>query len=140
MALIRKLRGQKRRDDSRPERFQFFADFKSPNGSQLDDSQIQRLVSITTKWELDKEDVKVLQLCSLLWAENPSLFWDGEKHHDNIIRRSFSDLERMREIDPTRRKILLVILSREIEHEQRQAHENTEQRRRQNLGKSDDRG
>ena len=122
------------------ERSQFFSNFKSPNGSQLNSSQIEYLVSVTAKWELEAEDIKVLQLCSLLWAEDPRLFWDGEKSDEDIIRRSFYDLERMREIDPTRRKILLVTLSREIEQEQRQAHDNIEQPRRQRPGRDYDHG
>lgn len=103
----------------------------------MNNSQIEYLVSVTAKWELDEEDIKILRVCSLLWAENPRLFWDGEKRDCSIIQRSFYDLERMREIDPTRRKILLVTLSREIEHEQHQAHEPP---RRQRPGRDRDRG
>lgn len=139
-ALIKKLRRRKEQDNSLTERFQFFSNFKSPDGSQLNDPQIKYLVSVTAKWELNEGDIKALQVCSLLWAENPRLFWEGEKRDSSIIRRSFYDLERMREIDPTRRKILLVTLSREIEHEQHQAHENIEATRRQRPPRDNDRG
>lgn len=136
-ALIKKLRRRKEQDNSLTERFQFFSNFKSSDGSRLDDPQIAYLVSVTARWELDEEGIKALQVCSLLWAENPRLFWDGEKHDSSIIRRSFYDLERMREIDPTKRKILLVTLSREIEQEQ---HENIGATRRQRPGRDNDRG
>lgn len=136
-ALIKKLRRRKEQENSLTKRFQFFSNFKSPDGSRLNESQIAYLVSVTDKWELDEEGIKALQVCSLLWAENPRLFWDGEKLDSSIIRRSFYDLERMREIDPTKRKILLVALSREIEQEQ---HENTGATRRQRPSRGNDCG
>ena len=42
-------------------------------------------------------------------------------HHtnQNIFRRCFVDLERIREIDPLRRKVLLIILSQHVQEEQR---------------------
>lgn len=67
---------------------------------------------------------------SLIWAEKPILFWDGLKQDDDIIRRLFYDLQKMEENNPAKGKILLVMLSHEIEDEQRQIHEDTEQPRR----------
>ncbi|KAJ5500615.1 hypothetical protein N7453_009666 [Penicillium expansum] len=109
------------RDDSAlSERRSWFKNFSSQSGENLNEKQVNKLTNITKNWALSEERVEALLLCSVLWSSCPQLFWDGDIRERNIFRRCFVDLERIREIDPLRRKVLLIILSQHVQEEQRQ--------------------
>lgn len=90
---------------------------------------MNKLTKITRNWALTEERVEALLLCSVLWSRCPQLFWDGDIPDQNIFRRCFVDLERIREIDPLRRKVLLIILSQRVQEEQRQLRINGKRQR-----------
>lgn len=76
-----------------------------------------KLTSITRNWALSEEKVDSLASCSLLWLSCPALFWDGNNTNSDMIRHCFDDLERIREIQPLRRKTILTILSEYVDTE-----------------------
>lgn len=96
-----------------------FTEFVSPDGGRLSDVQIHCLVSFTKFWELGEDSVNDLKIRSLLWTARPELFWNGGTPDMNIIHRCCNDLERMKEVDPLKQKVLLVILSQVVREEQR---------------------
>lgn len=117
-ALVRKLKKPSKGDTSISERQTWFSNFISHEGKRLPDKEVKDLASITKHWALG--NIRCLEYCAELWAKWPYLFCDGERPDEDVIRRCYSDLERMREIDPTRRKVLLVTLSRQVRQKQEQ--------------------
>lgn len=59
-------------------------------------------------------DTTCLEICANIWARAPWVFCEGEKPDSDVIRRCFNDLRRMEEVDIIRRKVLLVVLSRQV--------------------------
>lgn len=118
---MKRLR-RKGHDASSARRHDFFSRFRARNGDGLSEDQVNRLVSLTRRWDLSEDSLKALKVCSLLWTAKPCLFWHGKKPDRNVLLRSFDDLERMREVDPARRKFLLVTLSRQVVEEQGRSH------------------
>jgi hypothetical protein len=105
---------KKTRCDSQKKWFEEF----SKDGEKLSEQQVKSLAYITRDWKLGEKEILVLSICAKLWYEHPYLFCDGPRPVRNIILRCCNDLQRMRETDPTRRKVLLIILSGEVEREQ----------------------
>ncbi|CAG8350210.1 unnamed protein product [Penicillium salamii] len=119
--FVKRLRS-KGHDTSSARRHDFFSGFRARDGDGLSEDQVNRLVSLTRRWDLSEDSLKALKVCSLLWTAKPCLFWHGKKPDKNVLLRSFDDLERMREVDPARRKCLLVTLSRQVVEEQGRCH------------------
>lgn len=66
-----------------------------------------------------------------MWEVYPQIFWYGKKpDSDEIIRCYFEDLERMREVDPIKRKVLLFMLAEDVENEQLRISREVKGRRR----------
>lgn len=114
------LRRPRRDDPASSDRRVWFRSFSTQQGHRLDEGQVNKLTSITKNWALPEERVDTLLSCSLLWSCCPALFWNGNPRERDVFRRCFEDLERIREIDPLRRKILLLILSERVQQEQHQ--------------------
>ena len=83
----RKLPGICEKDTflSRLKRRDFFVNFKSTDGTALSDDQVSNLVSFTRHWEFTEESVGILEVCSILWANEPILLWKPDR---NIIHWS----------------------------------------------------
>ncbi|KAL2786385.1 hypothetical protein BJX66DRAFT_32742 [Aspergillus keveii] len=128
-AFSRKLRKRKACNASSPGQFSWFEGYTSPEGGTLSKKQVGNLARITARWELKDEDIRDLKICLLLWKLAPHIFCDGERADLNVIRRCYNDLERMRAVDPTRRKVLLMLLSDMVEKEQKNL-ENEQQKRK----------
>ncbi|CRG92837.1 Phosphoenolpyruvate carboxylase [Talaromyces islandicus] len=116
----------RRQDASFEQRFTWFKNYTSEKGKKLCKSEAKDLASLTRKWNLEESVVHTLHISVSLWTKFPFLFWDGEQPHDDIIRRSFDDLQRMVNIDPIKRKVLLATLSSHVEERQREVFPNAE--------------
>lgn len=120
------------------ERRLWFQNFSSRLGDTLDEQQVRKLTTVTKNWALSDDKIDSLLSCSLLWSSYPTLFWDGSPPNTDVFRRCFDDLERIREIQPLRRRVLLVILSEHVQCEQKRMHlDGKRQRSRSTLPKSD---
>lgn len=115
-----RLRKAKKKDISLEARYQFFSEFVSSGGLQLLYADTRALASVTRHWELTEDNVKVLEIFSHLWKENPRFFWEGHEADQNIIRRCINHLENIRKIEPIKRKVLLIMLSQEVQERQKQ--------------------
>ncbi|KAF7594892.1 hypothetical protein BBP40_007926 [Aspergillus hancockii] len=115
--FVRYFRKSRRPAEIESERRNFFTHFRSRNET-LTLRQINDLVSVTKDWQLNDERVPVLKAFAELWRTHPALFWHGAPDNEPT-RRCIEELERMRETDPSRRKALLILLSEDIEHEQK---------------------
>lgn len=127
-ALVKTLTRPSKEDSSISERQTWFSNFISHNGKRLSDNEVEALTSITKHWALS--DTRCLTVCAELWARSPDLFCDGEKPDRDVIRRCYNDLERMEDLDATRRKVLLVALSRQVRHRQEQLVSSQKMRKR----------
>ncbi|PYH46586.1 uncharacterized protein BP01DRAFT_364752 [Aspergillus saccharolyticus JOP 1030-1] len=103
----------------------FYRDFQSADGP-LSTKQVESLTAVTKRWKLDKEYVQSLKTCAELWCKYPILFWLGLPDKEPT-RRCINELQRADQIDSTKRRVLLVMLSEEVE---RQRVNNQTQRRR----------
>ncbi|KKZ68306.1 hypothetical protein EMCG_01057 [[Emmonsia] crescens] len=92
----------------------FFNSFRYKQ-EHLSKHQIQRLVLATEDWEVQ---------------EHPSLFWVCPATDTNIIQRCYSDLDRIRRVDPIRRKVLLILQYQSVCVEQREHHHTRKSRSR----------
>ncbi|KAF4232207.1 hypothetical protein CNMCM8980_005043 [Aspergillus fumigatiaffinis] len=108
-ALVRKLGRPSRTDGLISERRDWFSSFVSHDKSKLSNDQVRALASVTKHWALSSDDIGCLKTCADLWAACPYLFCDGGKPDKDVIRRCYNDLERIEDIDSTRRKVLLVM-------------------------------
>lgn len=93
----------------------WFRNFTSSGGERLEAKRVDILARITKNWSISVEQTKALLACSTLWASCPALFWHGSSPDESVIRNCYNDLERMCEVDPLRRRILLITLSDQIE-------------------------
>jgi hypothetical protein len=107
----------------------------------LEERQVNKLSAITKNWALSKERVDALLSCTLVWSSCPALFWEGNTTDKDVFPRCFDDLEWIREVEPSRRKVLLIILSEYVQNEQRQMkNDGKRQRSRSKLPHEADRG
>jgi hypothetical protein len=107
------------------ERENWFLNFSSTKGKKLKSTTANALARLTRNWDLSKEQIENLLVCSVLWAKHPGLFWTGGPSDENITRRCYNDLNSIDELFPLRRRILLVTLSQQVQQTQ-QAQPNTE--------------
>lgn len=134
------LKRPRRDDAASSDRHVWFQSFSTQQGHRLKEGQVNKLTAITKNWAFPEERVNTLLSCALLWYSCPALFWNGNPPNGDIFRRCFEDLERIREIDPLRRKILLVILSERVQQEQHQMRiDGKRQRSRSKLVEADTR-
>ncbi|KAE8130870.1 hypothetical protein BDV38DRAFT_266025 [Aspergillus pseudotamarii] len=117
-ALVKKIKTPPKRDTSISERRTWFSNFISHDRKRLSDKDIDTLTSITKYWALS--DTRSLKVCAEIWATRPHSFCDGETPDNDVIRRCYNDLERMEDLDAIRRKVLLLILSRQVHQRQEQ--------------------
>lgn len=117
-ALVKNLKKPSKSDPSISERRTWFSNFISCSGNKLSQNEVEDLTAITKHWALG--DTRCLKACAELWAIRPHLFCDGETPDKDVVRRCYNDLERMEDLDPTRRKALLVTLSRKVYERQEQ--------------------
>ncbi|KAE8146875.1 hypothetical protein BDV25DRAFT_161580 [Aspergillus avenaceus] len=108
-------------DEQAIQRRNFFANFSSAHGA-LSSRETDTLVSLTKQWCLSTERVEVLKAFAKLWQIHPALFWFNVPD-DNSTRRCVEELERTQETDPTRRKVSLVMISQDVENEQKHIRE-----------------
>lgn len=97
----------------------WFRNFASRGGERLNGKGADALARITKDWELSENQINALLAYSTVWANCPEVFWHGGPPEQDILRNCFNDLERMREIDPLRRRILLITLSNQVQQYQR---------------------
>jgi hypothetical protein len=80
---------------------------------------VNALARITKGWELSTAQTNALLACSTLWVSSPELFWHGGPPDRDVLRSCYNDLARMHEVDPLRRRLLLVTLSDQVQKFQR---------------------
>lgn len=114
------LKRTSRVDLSSQDRRQWFQRFSSQRENCFDDQQLDKLTAVTRNWALPDEKSDALVSCSLLWASSPHLFWQGQSPKSHMLQRCLDDLDRIKEIDPLRRKVILTILSECVSCEQEQ--------------------
>lgn len=82
----------------------------------MSSKHIDDLVHVTKNWGLNTERVQILKEFAKIWHVRPALFWFSVPD-DNSTRRCIEELERIQEIDPSRRKAFLIILAQDVENE-----------------------
>lgn len=128
-ALNKRLRRRRKKEheieSALNKRRHWFQNFLSKSGERLKQKDVEELSRITKGWDLSESQVNALLACSTLWTSCPGLFWYGGSPDQNVLRSCFSDLERMSEVDPLRRRVLLITLSNQVQqfalHEEGQA-------------------
>ena len=97
----------------------WFRNFRSRDGGGLTDTQADKLTTLTKNWALPENKITALLSCSILWVSCPALFWEGGRQGSNLLRRCVDDLERLEEIDPIKRRLILIVLSERVEQERK---------------------
>lgn len=115
---LKRLSKKRKPDPTYDKRHAWFQNFSSKDGVGLAPKDINTLSRITTCWELSEEQTKTLAACSVIWSKSPELFWHGDTADENLIRRCYNDLRRMEDVDPLRRRVILMILAQRLECEQ----------------------
>ncbi|PYH41001.1 uncharacterized protein BP01DRAFT_377375 [Aspergillus saccharolyticus JOP 1030-1] len=134
-ALVKRLRRRSKPYTSISERQTWFSNFVSRKGERLSVDEAEALASLTKNWAL--VDIECLKACAEIWTTCPQLFCDGVAPDKDIIRRCYHDLERMEDLDATRRKVLLVTLSRQVYKRQSQLLSSPKARKRCRKTQSD---
>lgn len=78
-------------------------------------TQTEKLTRLTKAWKLPETKITALLSYTILWAGFPELFWEGGGWGDNIFRHYLSDLWQLKEIDPLKRRLILIFLSECVE-------------------------
>jgi hypothetical protein len=138
-ALVKKLKRTSKSDASLIERQTWFSNFISHDQKRLSDGKAKELASVTRRWALTPAEIECIEALAGVWAKYPSLFCEGQAPDKEVIRRCYNDLERMEDHDLTRRKVLLVTLSRQVEERQSQLLLDPTQKTRKRCRKSLDR-
>lgn len=115
---LKDLSKKQRADTAFIHRYDWFRNFASQDGSRLEPKETNTLAQMTSCWELSDEQIEVLSACSIIWSKSPELFWYGASADENLIRRCYNDLRTMEDVDPLRRRIILMILAEHVELEQ----------------------
>ncbi|OJD24848.1 hypothetical protein ACJ73_03783 [Blastomyces percursus] len=102
------------------EREKFFQQFRW-KGQSLSEVQVTSLAAATKNWELNDNDLEELKKSANTWASTPEKFFDSETTNLSgrleLIAFCFNDTEQIEEVNPTRRKINLIIMSEQIRQE-----------------------
>lgn len=101
----------------------WFRTFRSIDGQALRPEGADALACITKDWELCETQTNALLACSTLWASDPGLFWHGGQPDQVVLRSCYNDLERIHEVDPLRRRLLMITLSEQVQNFQEKLRE-----------------
>lgn len=105
------------------QRQNWFGSFRSSDNEPLRPKAVDALARITRDWGLFETQTNALLACSTLWASDPGLFWHGGPPDQDVLRSCYNDLERIHEIDPLRRRILMITLSNQVQQFQQKLRE-----------------
>ncbi|EDN05638.1 predicted protein [Histoplasma mississippiense (nom. inval.)] len=107
--------------------------FQQWEKKSLSEKQVAGLAALTKGWELNDDDLQALRKSALIWASQPWLFFDTRKTDRTgtlgLIQFCSNDIEQIENVNPTRRKVDLIVMFdaivQEVEHRRRSKRKKT---------------